>query len=80
MNVSGRRRRFYDAVMASVDRAAAQPEMGVAARRGPPGTRRLLIERFPYSMVYLVHNGVLHVLAVAHAKRRPGYWRSRRPS
>jgi hypothetical protein len=35
--------------------------------------------RFPYRVVYLVVDDAIDVLAVAHAKRRPGYWRRRLP-
>jgi plasmid stabilization system protein ParE len=41
------------------------------------GTRRYVLRRFPYSVVYRLHADVLQVVAVAHAKRRPGYWKDR---
>ncbi|WP_396221778.1 type II toxin-antitoxin system RelE/ParE family toxin [Gemmatimonas sp.] len=42
------------------------------------GRRRWLCERFPYAVVYRVApDGSIRVLAVAHHRRRPGYWRSR---
>ena len=40
-------------------------------------TRRYLLRRFPYSVVYRVDANQVTVIAVAHAHRRPGYWRSR---
>ena len=43
------------------------------------GTRRLLFRRFPYFAVYKVLPQAVHVLAIAHARRRPGYWRRRKP-
>ena len=39
--------------------------------------RRALLARFPYALVFLVWEDEVRVLAVAHAKRRPGYWLSR---
>jgi hypothetical protein len=39
--------------------------------------RRALLARFPYALVFLVRSEEVRVLAVAHAKRRPGYWLSR---
>ena len=41
--------------------------------------RRLPVARFPYHVVYLLLHEVIHVLAIAHDHRRPGYWTSRRP-
>lgn len=39
--------------------------------------RRAMLSRFPYAVVFLVREVEVRVLAVAHAKRRPGYWLSR---
>lgn len=39
--------------------------------------RRLPIRRFPYSIVYYESGDVLRVIALAHQRRRPGYWRGR---
>lgn len=39
--------------------------------------RRLPIRRFPYSIVYFQSGDVLRIVAVAHQKRKPGYWRGR---
>lgn len=41
------------------------------------GTRRYLLRRFPFSLVYREVGPILTVVAVVHAKRRPGYWRDR---
>jgi toxin ParE1/3/4 len=41
------------------------------------GTRQILLRRFPYLVVYLTQPGVVKVIAVAHARRKPGYWRFR---
>src|SRR6266487_776343 len=41
------------------------------------GTRRYVFPTFPYSLVYFLENQAIHVVAVAHEKRRPGYWRNR---
>ncbi len=40
--------------------------------------RRILVRRFPYSVVYLTTPERIWIVAVAHARRRPGYWRARR--
>jgi toxin ParE1/3/4 len=39
--------------------------------------RRILVRRFPYSVVYLSTATRIWIVAVEHARRRPGYWRSR---
>jgi len=39
--------------------------------------RKVLVRRFPYSVIYRHHAGQIFILAVAHQRRRPGYWRHR---
>jgi mRNA-degrading endonuclease RelE of RelBE toxin-antitoxin system len=39
------------------------------------GTFRL--HTFSYNLVYVVESDEIVILAVAHHKRRPGYWRGR---
>lgn len=41
------------------------------------GTRRALLHRFPYSIVYRERLHDIQIIALAHAKRRPGYWAKR---
>ena len=41
------------------------------------GIRRLVLRRFPYSIVVRQVGGSLEVIAFAHHSRRPGYWRDR---
>ena len=40
-------------------------------------TRRKLLQRFPYSIIYSLAPPGMRVLAVAHFKRRPFYWAGR---
>ncbi|MEJ7764794.1 MAG: type II toxin-antitoxin system RelE/ParE family toxin [Acidimicrobiales bacterium] len=39
--------------------------------------RRARIRRFPYHLAYLVTDEGVYVLAVAHDRRRPAFWRKR---
>jgi toxin ParE1/3/4 len=41
------------------------------------GTRRLVMQRFPFSVVYLDDPDLITIIAVAHARRKPGYWKGR---
>lgn len=42
------------------------------------GTRKFVLLRFPFLVIYRELATVIQVLAVAHAHRRPGYWKFRR--
>jgi len=41
------------------------------------GTRRYLMRRFPFLVIYHEVGSALEVVAIAHARRRPAYWRDR---
>jgi plasmid stabilization system protein ParE len=70
---------FLAAVDVAVEHVAAWPESGSAVPGVPASlsVRQLPVSRFPYRIVYMIASEELRVLAVAHTRRRPGYWRSR---
>lgn len=41
------------------------------------GTRRYLMRRFPFMVVYREIGSTIQIVAVAHTRRRPGYWKTR---
>ncbi len=41
------------------------------------GTRRYITQRFPFLVVYTYINDHIWIIAIAHCKRRPGYWADR---
>jgi plasmid stabilization system protein ParE len=41
------------------------------------GTRRFVLHRFPFSIIYLDDSDILSIVAVAHNKRKPGFWKQR---
>ena len=40
--------------------------------------RRRLIRRFPFGILYRIEPDKIVIVAVAHLRRRPGYWRGRK--
>lgn len=44
-----------------------------------PGIRKCVLRRFPYTLFYLELEEAVSVLAMAHQKRKPGYWEDRMP-
>jgi len=41
------------------------------------GTQRRILDRYPFSIVYRELLDQIQIIAIAHQKRRPGYWKSR---
>lgn len=41
------------------------------------GTRRLVLRRFPFSIIYLDDPDIVNIVAIVHSKRKPGYWKQR---
>jgi toxin ParE1/3/4 len=66
--------RFRRELDRAVELIAERPE---AAPPYVGNTRRFLLRRFPFFVVYRVFSGHVQVVAVAHARRRPHYWRER---
>jgi len=73
----GRGHRFVAAVDATLAQVATAPLR--FAIMYEPDIRSAKVRRFPYRVVYVVVDGAIDVVAVAHAKRRPAYWRRRLP-
>jgi plasmid stabilization system protein ParE len=66
--------RFADAVDAALAKVCANP---THFRSNDGVHRECSLKKFPFRIVYrLIEDRVL-VVAIAHAKRRPGFWRNR---
>lgn len=65
---------FVTEVEDAVGRIARHPEAGSPYLAG---TRRVVLNHFPYSVVYRARAGTLLIVAVAHHSREPGYWQDR---
>ncbi len=66
--------RFYRETMATVVRIEAHPKVWPRLRGH---VRKCLVPGFPYKLLYTIEPDRLHVVAVMHSKRKPGYWAGR---
>ena len=62
---------FAHAVDRAVSRIRTAPNTYPSADHG---TRKLVLQRFPFNIFYRVGESEILIVAVAHQKRRPGYW------
>ena len=44
---------------------------------GPSGLRKKVLRQFPYTLFFLEVEAVIWIVAVAHQRRRPDYWKDR---
>jgi plasmid stabilization system protein ParE len=69
---------FVMAVDAALSRVADWPRSGSSIpAAGDLDLRRVPVARFPYNLPFLLLDDGVRVLAVAHDRRRPGYWMAR---
>lgn len=71
--------RFLDQVATTAEYIRRFPQAGAPARHVPEdlGVRHAPIKGFPFHFVYLPTGDEIRVLAIAHYRRRPGYWLNR---
>jgi len=67
---------FRQEVSKAVDRISLFPEGWAKVSHR---SRRCLLRRFPYGVIYQVRDKMILVLAVMHLHRKPGYWHGRSP-
>jgi toxin ParE1/3/4 len=72
--VSGLGARFDAELQAATALLLEYPEIEA---RLDDDLRKLVLDRFPYYLVYSRLGDSLYVVAVAHERRRPGYWLQR---
>jgi toxin ParE1/3/4 len=65
---------FRESLRAAVARIAANPKQFPP---GPHQTRRVLIPRFPYVLIFREAEDACYVVAVFHMSRDPAAWRGR---
>jgi toxin ParE1/3/4 len=66
--------RFSLAVESAVQKISESPLM---YRMLKAPFRRHLLPKFPYSIIYVIEPDHIRIIAVAHNKRKPGYWSDR---
>jgi hypothetical protein len=70
--VSGLGLLFLENVDRSVEMVRENPRLGVQIGHG---FRRVILSRFPFAIIYVARSDEVIVVAIAHQRRRPGYWR-----
>ena len=70
--------RFLSEALNALEQIARRPKrFAKVPSRSRRDFHRKLLPSFPYAVVYEIKSSGCAVLAVAHVRRRPGYWRGR---
>ena len=65
---------FLEEVEYALELLSSYPKLGAPHLEG---TRRMVLNRFPVDLVYLLEDDVIVVMALASHHKAPGYWRNR---
>lgn len=70
---------FFNAVDETINQIVLLPQAGSLVPRMPADlpVRRRAVPRFPYHVVYVETQSQIRILAIAHDRRKPGYWTGR---
>lgn len=67
-------RAFISELRHAVDQIAQPPEMWPTFELD---TRPYVFPKFPFNLIYSLVGNEIQIIAVAHSKRKPGYWKNR---
>ena len=65
---------FAEEVYAAIRRICEYP---CAWQKMSKNTRRCLLNRFPYGLIFQAKSDLVRIIALANLHRRPNYWKSR---
>ena len=71
------RDRLWDDIQAVVNLIAEHPLIGEVVRRTGGRVRRFPLQHFPFFLIYRVRDDDMQIVALAHKRRKPNYWRQR---
>ena len=72
--VSGLGIEFLGEILETFKRTKLNPDVWASFSKR---TRRCLVHRFPYGIIYQIRENEILVIAIAHLHRKPGYWKDR---
>jgi toxin ParE1/3/4 len=67
--------RYHAAMLRAVGKACRAPHRFRVV--GAPDLRRVSLQGFPLAVIFREVAGIVQVLAIAHHRREPNYWRKR---
>lgn len=67
--------KFFDEILKTIDLILHYAEIW---SKNSENTRKAVLNKFPYHLIYALHDDKLYIIAVAHQHREPEYWIDRK--
>ncbi len=71
LQLQGLGKKFFEEVLQTINLISVFPEVWV---KNSEYTRKAILKKFPYNLIYLNYNDMIYIIAVAHQHREPDYW------
>ncbi len=63
--------KFFDEVLETIELISLFPQ---SWSRNTKNTRKAVLRKFPFNLIYSIYEDKIYILAVAHQNREPEYW------
>ena len=71
LQLSGLGKKFFNEVLETIELISQFPQ---GWSRNSENTRKAVLRKFPYNLIYSILNNKIYIIAVAHQNRIPEYW------
>lgn len=71
LQLSGLGRKFFNEVLETIELILQFPQLW---SQNSEHTRKAVLRKFPFNLIYSVYKDDLYIIAVAHQNRSPEYW------
>ncbi|HCY77252.1 MAG TPA: plasmid stabilization protein [Ignavibacteriales bacterium] len=74
LQLPGLGKKFFSEVFETIELISQFPQLW---SQNSEHTRKAVLRKFPYNLIYSILNDKLYIIAVAHQNRAPEYWINR---
>ena len=71
LQFQGLGKKFFEEILETTELISQFPDLFT---RNSEHTRRAVLRKFPFSIIYTLFNDKIYIIAIAHQNRQPEYW------
>lgn len=71
LQLPGLGKKFFNEVQETIELILQFPQLWSL---NSEHTRKAVLRKFPYNLIYTLYNNIIYIVAVAHQNRTPEYW------